>query len=125
MEAVFNDPTIRTLVLPVGSLTESDLITLTVQHPESLAQRRIILAHNMEEVLRQSLIGYSDAVDFAEEMAQEGIGFYLNNDRVRALEALRKARELTPENATLSVWISLIEASGANKSKNQARHTTN
>ena len=86
MEAVFNNPTIRALVLPAGSLAESDLVTLTVQHPDILAQRRIILAHNMEEVLRQSLIGYSDAVDFAEEMAQEGIGFYLNNDRARALE---------------------------------------
>ena len=34
MEAVFNDPTIRTLILPASSLTEADVVTMTIQHPE-------------------------------------------------------------------------------------------
>ncbi len=110
LDAVFNDPTVRTVILPAGSLSESDLAALYYQRPEQMAHRRIIFAHTMEEVLRQTLIGYSDAYDYAEELAQEGLAFYRSKDNARALEALRQARELTPENATLSVWMSLMQA---------------
>ena len=103
LDAVFNDPTVRTVILPAGSLSESDLAALYYQRPEQMAHRRIIFAHNMEEVLRQTLIGYSDAYDYAEELAQEGLAFYRSKDNARALEALRQARELTPENATRNV----------------------
>lgn len=109
MDAVFNDPTVRAVILPAGSLSESDLAALYYQRPEQMTHRRIIFAHNMEEVLRQTLIGYSDAYDYAEELAQEALAFYRSKDNARALEALRQARELTPENATLSVWMSLMQ----------------
>ena len=104
-EAALSDPSIHTLIVPAHYESSNDLIRLFYLHPALFANKRVIYASDMEEVLRHAIIGYDALYDAAESLIQTGIQEFVNENDAKALAAFERAKQLTPENDTIRAWI--------------------
>lgn len=104
-----SQPKIHTLLVPAGQASIDGLRILFSLRPELLVTKRLILVKNMEEVLRQTLIGYDEETwQRARTHFQNGLRAFSKRQNTAALSELEKAARLTPEDATIGVWQYLI-----------------
>ncbi len=86
------------------------LDSLYRDYPDLFINRRIILAQDMDEVMRQALIGYDKTTyDRAESLILNGIRDYTEAWDEEALKEFQEASQLTPENAVISAWITEVK----------------
>jgi hypothetical protein len=109
-DAALSNPNIHTLIVPADWVSQADLDALYRANSSLFTNKRIIYAHNMEEVLRQSLIGYDKRYDQAEALIQDALRAFINAEFDKALLEFSQARSLTPENVTILAWIDVVKA---------------
>jgi hypothetical protein len=97
------------LIVPRQPNSLEDLDLVFDARPDLFINRRIILATNMSEVMRQALIGYDQNFTRSELWLQQGIRDFVEGYDDDALEDLAQAGQLTPENATIDIWIAGIK----------------
>ena len=108
-EAALSNPRIHTLIVPADWISQLELDALYRVDPALFTNKRIIYAHNMEEVLRQSLIGYDRRYEQSEALVQDALRAFLNEEYDKSLQNLTQARNLTPENVTILAWIDVVK----------------
>jgi len=109
-KTAFTDPKIKTLILPDNFSNAKELDALYKSRPILFATKRIILARTIDEVLRQTLIGYDeDKLKYAESKFISAMNSFLKGEDAVALNDLKAALKVTPENYTMQIWINIIQ----------------
>lgn len=108
--AALSNPRIHTLIVPANWVSQLELDALYKLDPALFTSKRIIYAHNMEEVLRQSLIGYDKRYEQAEAYIQDALRAFLNEEYEKSVLDFTQARNLTPENVTILAWLDVVKA---------------
>lgn len=110
-ESALGDAAIRTLILPATEDSLDELVDLAVDRPEIFAGKRVIFAQNMEQVLRQALIGFDEkTLGDAERHFVAALQAFGRREDLRALNEMLTASKLTPENATIGIWYQIVKA---------------
>jgi hypothetical protein len=105
--AAFKDPKILTIIIPRFIDNVVDVLSLP---PSLLVGHRLIAARNMEEVLRQALVGYDQGtLAQASQLFSQGLALYGAGKNDEAIACLEAAMKLTPEDLTIPVWIGAIK----------------
>lgn len=103
------DPSLLTLVVPPFRQSLEEALSLS---PKLLVSHRIVAAKDLGQVLRQALSGYDEgSLAKANSFFTQGIANYAAGKAAAALSYLDRARQVTPEDLTIPVWISAIKKS--------------
>ncbi len=97
-----------TIILPASLANIEELGLLFMRNPDLFTNKRIIAARNMEDVLKQALIGYDNSRDEAEQWILRGMRLFLQKKDGEALQAFQRAQSLTPENLTIALWQEIV-----------------
>lgn len=105
--AAFSDPSVLTIIIPRFSDDVADVLSLP---PKLLVGHRLIAADNMDQVLRQALVGYDQGtLAAASQLFSQGLALYGNGKTSEAIAKLMQAQSLTPEDLTIPVWINVMK----------------
>lgn len=106
--AAFSDPSVLTIIVPRFSDNVADVLSLP---PKLLVGHRLIAADDMNQVLRQALVGYDQGtLAAASQLFGQGLALYGNGKTNDAIVKLTQAQSYTPEDLTIPVWINVMKS---------------
>ncbi len=109
-EYALSRPDVQTVIIPAKYTSVAELADLYIVRPELFAGKRIIIAANMDQVLRQALIGYDEKTyEAARAHVVSALKLFGAGKDSMALNELSAATQLTPEDATIAVNFTLIQ----------------
>ncbi len=105
--AALADPTVATVVIPQFRQNVEEVLGID---PIVLVTHRIVAAQDMNQVLRQALTGYDGgSIAKAASFFTQGIAQYAAGKHSTAVSYLDRAKQATPEDITIPLWISAVK----------------
>lgn len=110
-EAALRDPTTKTLMFPDEARTRQELLLRFTANPELFVNKRLITPVNIEQAMRQALIGFDEKTLLeAERLFALSLRAFSKGETTFAATYLKSAVDLTPENLTMRLWLDIIQS---------------
>ena len=124
--AAFDDPNLHTLIVPADTLTSETLSGLYSAFPSICFNRRIIMVQNVDQALRQSVIGWQNSDYLKEEqLIQGGLIHFAEGRDQAAIAAFDAAHDIDPNNWTTIFWKMMVKLTREQAQRDAAKTVHN
>jgi len=124
--AAFDDPNLHTLIVPADTLTSETLSGLYTAFPSICFNRRIIMVQNVDQALRQSVIGWQNSDYLKEEqLIQGGLIHFAEGRDQAAIAAFDAAHDIDPNNWTTIFWKMMVKLTREQAQRDAAKTVHN